>query len=468
MFDPGELRRTASDLFGDARSLAAAGHHVSAAAAYAEARKAFVLLGDREAMARSAFGLGRSLAAAGQGGEAVGHLTDAGQGARSAGAMAAAGTAFDLAGEVLSGLGRQREALDAHASAEECYLAADERRLAWGARVRGGQAAHELGDHQGCVDRLGGALTASPPNDVDEGTRARLSGYLGSSLVHLRRPGQAEAWLRTALRLGTARGDHRHAAVSASLLARCLDDLGKTAEATATLELAATHFLAAEELPLAADRLEDAAWRRRDADDRQAEADDFDALHGVLERLGDAQGAAEAADHAGAALATIGRGEEALEWHHKAMAVFKAIGTDADVAICHELSGDACTTLGRHSDALQHYQAGRALSVQLEDAMDVARFDDRIGLALHHQDRFTDSADAHRRAVDALLVLEERELAATAAVNLGWSLGALGRHQDARALLREVLPVLDAAGLDHAAAECREQLDNPGAPHVHG
>lgn len=368
MFDPGKPRGTASDLVRDAQLLAAGGRHELAAAAFGEARTALVALGDREAVARCDVGLGRSLVALGRASEGVAHLLDAASAARAAGAMAAAGAAFDLTGEVLGGLGRRREALTAFARAEECFGAAGERRLGWGARVRGGQAAHELGDHAGCVERLHGALTESLPDDVDDGTRARLSGYLGSSLLRLRRPGEAERWLRSALRLGTAIGDHRHAAVSASLLAGCLDDLSRVSEATANLELAGRHFVAAEELALAADRLEDAAWRRQDAGERAAEASDLVALHDVLERLGDGQGAAEAADHAGAALATVGSAEEALGWHRRAMAGFKATGTDADIAICHELTGDTCTAVGQHAEALAHYQAGRALSIQLAQA----------------------------------------------------------------------------------------------------
>ena len=158
----------------------------------------------------------------------------------------------------------------------------------------------------------------------------------------------------------------------------------------------------------------------------------------------------------GSRLEALGKYDEALEYHRKALEILlKANGENhLGIALSYNNIGMDLRSLEKYNEALDSHQ--KALNMQLkvhgEDHPDVARSYSNIGLSLQKLEKCVEALDYHRKALNMLLKVygEDHPLIARSYNHIGESFSSLGSYAKALKYHRNALGIQQKVyGKDH-------------------
>ena len=142
----------------------------------------------------------------------------------------------------------------------------------------------------------------------------------------------------------------------------------------------------------------------------------------------------------------LGRYEEALRHHLRALAEREACQDLAGVASTYNNLGSLYYEQGKWKDATQAYQRGKQLAERIGEAWLASAFDNNLGNLALNQGEFDVAERYYRSALETKEHLGERAGIAIARCNLGNALGRLGRFDEARTTLEEAIALMEQIG----------------------
>ncbi len=142
----------------------------------------------------------------------------------------------------------------------------------------------------------------------------------------------------------------------------------------------------------------------------------------------------------------LGRYEEALRHHMRALAEREACQDLAGVASTYNNLGSLYYDQGQWKEAAQAYQRGKLLAERIGEAWLASAFDNNLGNLALNQGEWDDAERYYRSALATKEKLGERAGIAIARCNLGNTLGRMGRYDEARAILREAIALMEQIG----------------------
>jgi CHAT domain-containing protein len=113
-----------------------------------------------------------------------------------------------------------------------------------------------------------------------------------------------------------------------------------------------------------------------------------------------------------------GRNEDALVDLSKALALFRELGVEGEVAATLSSSLQPLIYQGRYEEALERGDEARAIAARIGDQLLLARIEVNSGNILHRQDRFLDAVKRYEVGLQILRTLEQNRDCAIALVNL--------------------------------------------------
>ena len=120
----------------------------------------------------------------------------------------------------------------------------------------------------------------------------------------------------------------------------------------------------------------------------------------------------------GNALYMLGRNQEALEFHRRALQIFREHGNAHEEARTLIPSIQPFILLGEYDHAFEAATAAKKILERLDDKQRLGHLEINIGNILHRQDRFEDALACYERAYEALVPLKDSEGLAVALYNM--------------------------------------------------
>ncbi len=142
----------------------------------------------------------------------------------------------------------------------------------------------------------------------------------------------------------------------------------------------------------------------------------------------------------------LGRFEEALRHHERALSEREACQDLAGVASTYNNIGSLYYEQGKWKDATQAYQRGKLLAERIGEAWLASAFDNNLGNLALNQGEWEDAERYYRSALATKERLGERAGIAIARCNLGNALGRMGCYDEARANLVEAIALMEQIG----------------------
>jgi tetratricopeptide (TPR) repeat protein len=142
----------------------------------------------------------------------------------------------------------------------------------------------------------------------------------------------------------------------------------------------------------------------------------------------------------------LGRYEEALRHHLRALAEREACQDLAGVASTYNNLGSLYYDQGKWKEAAQAYQRGKLLAERIGEAWLASSFDNNLGNLSLNQGEWDDAERYYRSSLAIKEKLGERAGIAIARCNLGNALGRMGRYDEAREILREAIALMEQIG----------------------
>jgi tetratricopeptide (TPR) repeat protein len=148
----------------------------------------------------------------------------------------------------------------------------------------------------------------------------------------------------------------------------------------------------------------------------------------------------------GIACYRLGRYEEALRHHLRALAEREACQDLAGVASTYNNLGSLYYDQGKWKEAAQAYQRGKLLAERIGEAWLSSAFDNNLGNLALNQGEWDDAERYYRSSLATKERLGERAGIAIARCNLGNALGRMGRFDEARGILSEAIALMEQIG----------------------
>jgi tetratricopeptide (TPR) repeat protein len=142
----------------------------------------------------------------------------------------------------------------------------------------------------------------------------------------------------------------------------------------------------------------------------------------------------------------LGRYDEALRFHLRALAKREACQDLAGVASTYNNLGSLYYDQGKWKEAAQAYQRGKLLAERIGEAWLASSFDNNLGNLALNQGKWDDAERCYRSSLAIKEKLGERAGIAIARCNLGNALGRMGRYDEAREILREAIALMEQIG----------------------
>ncbi len=167
--------------------------------------------------------------------------------------------------------------------------------------------------------------------------------------------------------------------------------------------------------------------RRRDP----AAADAYQAALARWQTLGEDGWQAETFDRLGRIHATLGRWQEAVDFHRRAWEIFQATGDRRRQGVTQFFLGRAYRALGQSEDALICFERARTLYQQAGDRYGEVLSWNSLGLTYRRRGEIRQALDAYQAALAGWRELGERAFEARTLHNLGILQARLGRERRA-------------------------------------
>ncbi|WP_431683783.1 tetratricopeptide repeat protein [Kitasatospora sp. KL5] len=151
----------------------------------------------------------------------------------------------------------------------------------------------------------------------------------------------------------------------------------------------------------------------------------------IYRDLGDRHGEGSALTNLGVALMEVGRFDDAIDAHNRALAIYRDLGDRHSEGSALTNLGVALMEVGRFDDAIDAHNRALAIYRDLGDRHSEGKALTSIGLALMTGGRFDGAIDALNRAADIFTDLGDRPGEGMALTSLGLALQLVGRFDDA-------------------------------------
>jgi tetratricopeptide (TPR) repeat protein len=196
-----------------------------------------------------------------------------------------------------------------------------------------------------------------------------------------------------------------HDDTTAELSEALLDDLSRITDQSARAQ-----FLAQQRLrsPLVVEQLNEAARKQLRVDPRQS-LSLADAAIDIASFLGSEELLGPSLRAKANALYVIGDNPSALEFHGRALAIFRKQGNHQEEARTLNASIQPYILLGNYDRALEAAQAARDIFKRLGDGRRLAHVEINVGNLYHRQERFEEGLACYERAYEMFLPFADSE-----------------------------------------------------------
>ncbi|MES0832872.1 ATP-binding protein [Nocardiopsis tropica] len=160
----------------------------------------------------------------------------------------------------------------------------------------------------------------------------------------------------------------------------------------------------------------------------------------------------------GLAFRQVGRFEEAIEAHHRALGLLEQCGDPFSEGMAWNGLGLAFRKVGRFEEAIEAHHRAHSMHRQLGDTHREAIAWNNLGLALQEVGRFEEAIEAHHRAQGLLEQCGDTHREATVWNNLGTVLREVDRFEEATALLNRAVDYFASCRDEHSEGDARYEL----------